>query len=85
MTYDDIRNMAYEAGLEVHRGVGVLLVRHPDGRWVDAKDELMAFANIAFAKGAAEERERILDMCGEGLWDGAGIRFHLEKKDRHES
>ena len=33
----------------------------------------------------AAERERILDMCGEGLWDGAGIRFHLEKRDRDES
>jgi hypothetical protein len=29
---------------------------------------------------AAAERELILDMCGEGLWDGAGIRFHLEKR-----
>jgi hypothetical protein len=30
--------------------------------------------------GAAAERERILEMCKEGLWDGAGIRFHLEKR-----
>ena len=29
---------------------------------------------------AAAERERILDMCKEGLWDGEGIRFHLEKR-----
>ena len=29
---------------------------------------------------AAAERERILDMCKEGLWDGEGIRSHLEKR-----
>ena len=29
---------------------------------------------------AAAERERILDMCKEGLWDGEGIKFHLEKR-----
>jgi hypothetical protein len=28
----------------------------------------------------ADERERILDMCKEGLWDGEGIRFHLNKR-----
>lgn len=30
---------------------------------------------------AAHERERILEMCKEGWWDGAGIRHHLEKQD----
>ena len=37
---------------------------------------LVRFANLV----AAAERERILDMCKEGLWDGEGIRFHLEKR-----
>jgi hypothetical protein len=37
---------------------------------------LERFANLV----AAAERERILDMCKEGLWDGEGIRFHLEKR-----
>lgn len=32
--------------------------------------------------GAAAERERILDMCKEGLWDGEGIKFHLEKREQ---
>ena len=39
-------------------------------------EELERFANLV----AAAERERILDMCKEGLWDGEGIRFHLEKQ-----
>ena len=39
-------------------------------------DELERFANLV----AAAERERILDMCKEGLWDGEGIKFHLEKQ-----
>ena len=39
-------------------------------------DELERFAALV----AAAERERILDMCKEGLWDSEGIRFHLEKQ-----
>ena len=35
-----------------------------------------------FEKLVELERERILDMCKEGLWDGEGIRSHLEKRDR---
>jgi hypothetical protein len=71
MTNEDIIRMAREAGfLPDMFGIGI---------W-DSK-ELNVFAALV----AAAERERILDMCGEGLWDGAGIRFHLEKKDRHES
>jgi len=36
-----------------------------------------------FATLVAEaERERILDMCKEGLWDGEGIRFHLQKREQ---
>ena len=30
------------------------------------------------------ERERILDMCKEGLWDGEGIRSQLEKRGRDD-
>ena len=28
----------------------------------------------------ADEREKILDMCKEGLWDAEGIRHHLSKE-----
>jgi len=31
---------------------------------------------------ASAERERILDMCKEGLWDAEGIRYHLDKQER---
>lgn len=40
-------------------------------------DELFRFAALV----AAHERERILEMCKEGWWDGDGIRYHLEKQD----
>lgn len=39
--------------------------------------ELMRFAELV----AAHERERILEMCKEGWWDGEGIRYHLGKQD----
>lgn len=39
-------------------------------------EDMQRFANLV----AVAERERILDMCKEGLWDGEGIRFHLEKR-----
>ena len=36
----------------------------------------------AFAKLVREdERERILDMCKNGLWDKEGIRFHLNQQE----
>jgi hypothetical protein len=44
--------------------------------WAGVGEPLQRFANLV----AAAERERILDMCKEGLWDGEGIRFHLEKQ-----
>jgi len=36
--------------------------------------------NVVINAALKDERERILDMCKEGLWDGEGIRFHLEKR-----
>lgn len=67
MNRDDIIRMAREAGFDPH----------------DMSDDftcnLMDIERFA-ALVAAVERERILDMCKEGLWDGEGIRFHLEKR-----
>ena len=65
MTRDDIIRMAEQAG--VHEG--------GETNWVNG-NRWEQFANLV----AAAERERILDMCKEGLWDGEGIRFHLEKQ-----
>ena len=42
-------------------------------------DGIVALERFA-ALVAAAERERILDMCKEGLWDGEGIKFHLAKR-----
>ena len=39
---------------------------------------LKAFADLV----RADERERILDMCKEGLWDAEGIRLHLNKQEQ---
>ena len=66
MTKEDIIRMAREACGEPAWDGGV------EWTW----EELERFANLV----AAAERERILDMCKEGLWDGEGIRFHLEKQ-----
>ena len=68
MNRDDIIRMAHECGLCSEDGRdsdSVIIAKH-----------LEQFANLV----AAAERERILDMCKDGLWDGEGIRFHLEKQ-----
>ena len=63
----------------------IIRMARETGLWPAVTDsfpkEMQEFANLV----AAAERERILNMCGEGLWDGAGIRFHLEKRDGDES
>ena len=36
---------------------------------------------------ASAERERILNICKEGLWDAEGIRYHLDTQargDKHD-
>ena len=64
-----IMDMAREAGFE---GCAELT-------WegVICTEELEAFAALV----RADEREKILDMCKEGLWDGEGIRHHLNKEN----
>ena len=34
---------------------------------------------------ASAERERILDICKEGLWDAEGIRYHLDIRARGQA
>jgi len=46
-----------------------------DSAWLSIRFE--RFAVLV----AAHERERILEMCKEGWWDGEGIRYRLEKQD----
>ena len=47
------------------------------GMWRMHVEDLERFAALV----AAHERERILEMCKEGWWDGEGIRYHLGKQD----
>ena len=67
MDKEDIIRMAKESGAAR---------LHNRGNIIFGLDALEHFAALI----AAEERERILDMCKEGLWDGEGIKFHLEKR-----
>jgi hypothetical protein len=50
-------------------------IQHPE--WQKATEE---FAALVEAAARADERERILNMCKEGLWDAEGIRHHLNKE-----
>jgi len=45
--------------------------------WWKSDDALEAFAKLV----REDERDRILDMCQNGLWDGEGIRLHLNKQE----
>ena len=64
---DEINRIIYDNGL-FHGTMALGVV-------MDA-DHLERFVKLI----VEAERERILDMCKEGLWDGEGIRFHLEKQ-----
>ena len=44
-------------------------------------NELERFAALV----ASAERERILDICKEGLWDAEGIRYHLDNQNRGQA
>ena len=66
MTQDEIVEMAEQAG--------VLDSLEYDHMECDAKS-LEAFAKLV----AEKERERILGIVKEGLWDGVGLRQHLEQ------
>lgn len=46
-----------------------------------AIDLLQRFAVLV----ASAEREAILDMCKEGLWDAEGIRYHLDNQNRGQA
>ena len=70
MNRQDIIRMAREADL------GFLL----NENWL-MHEELERFAALV----ASAERERILDMCKEGLWDAEGIRYHLDNQNRGQA
>ena len=84
MNRDEIIRMAVDAGIipwTRHEYVG--------GNNFSASDEgldgdlasLIQFAALV----ASAEREHILDICKEGLWDAEGIRYHLDNQNRGQS
>ena len=84
MNREDIIRMAADAGIipwTKHEYVG--------GKNFSASDEgldgdlasLIQFAALV----ASAERERILDICKEGLWDAEGIRYHLDNQNRGQA
>ena len=84
MNKEDIIRMAVDAGIipwTKHEYVG--------GKNFSASDEgldgdlasLIQFAALV----ASAERERILDICKEGLWDVEGIRYHLDIRARGQA
>ena len=75
MNTEDIIRMAREAGAE--------FAELPRGdAWLFTDDEcLERFAALV----ASAERERILDICKEGLWDADGIRYHLDAQERGQA
>ena len=84
MNREEIIRMAVDAGIipwTKHEYVG--------GKNFSASDEgldgdlasLIQFAGL----DASAERERILDICKEGLWDAEGIRYHLDNQDRGQA
>ena len=70
MNEEDVFSLAEKAGLG--------FVKH-----ADPKD------NVKFKRFdslvASAERERILDICKEGLWDAEGIRYHLDNQARGQA
>lgn len=73
MTREDIIRMAREAGWNG-------IYAKPMASILMQEDDFLRFAILAYTAGAAAEKERILEICKEGLWDAGGIRAHLEEK-----
>ena len=73
MNREDIIRMAWKAGFE--------RLGHTGNDWVCYPEDIERFAALV----ASAERERILDMCKEGLWDAEGIRYHLDKQARGQA
>jgi hypothetical protein len=71
-------NMNREQIIQMAREAGFVEYELDDGTTNAFDIRYERFATIV----ASAERERILDMCKEGLWDAEGIRYHLDKQDR---
>ena len=54
------------------------IVQFTDTTFMDALKKI-------YESGVLAERERILDICKEGLWDAEGIRYHLDTQARGQA
>ena len=54
------------------------IVQFTDTTFMDALKKI-------YESGVLAERERILDICKEGLWDAEGIRYHLDNRARGQA
>lgn len=54
------------------------IVQFTDTTFMDALKKI-------YESGVLAERERILDICKEGLWDAEGIRYHLDNQDKGQA
>ena len=80
MNKEDIIRMAREAWLSEKEAQ---LITEFDEAYISCTylQDLEKFAALV----ASAERERILDMCKEGLWDAEGIRYHLDNRARGQA
>ena len=92
MTREDIIHMAREAGLHIATDINwmpiiglkyaekfaaLVIANHPPQSYMTWQE--------GYEAGKQTERERILDMCKEGLWDAEGIRYHLDNQERGQA
>ena len=56
-----------------------------DAGWDDHHAQFDTRFQTFAALVASAERERILDICKEGLWDAEGIRYHLDNQERGQA
>jgi hypothetical protein len=50
----------------------------------DSFEMTLAKAVLELQDRLKKERERILDIMKEGLWDGVGLRHHLEQGGKND-
>ena len=84
MNRDEIIRMAVDAGIipwTKHEYVGNKNFSASDEGLDGDLASLIQFADLV----ASAERERILDICKEGLWDADGIRYHLDAQERGQA
>ena len=87
MNREDIIRMAREAGggptppdflIPVfERFAALVIANHPPQSYMTWQE--------GYEAGKQTERERILDICKEGLWDAEGIRYHLDNQERGQA